>query len=470
MQDYFEKGIAFKKASPNKTYELECRVKFTNVNFRLLHQKFGKLFQSVDIVQKFECVDIYNSQKFRIKKLIAKKSCYFPPYHILPFYLSSESEFQSIDKVHNLSSEKFKRYANIAYYLIYPIKRYLYKYTDFIDIKIWQNYADISTLVIEWECDPTQNICLEKLQSEMNIYLNLIKDLKNEFDLEPMLNYNFKSVYEPTVVLKNADILTSTDYLISPKWNGVKKKLKFEDNRIVYESQGFDPTMVLANPALNKLKEEHPLIYYLFENVGYVVEYISPTKIIIIDICLGEETLDRMYLLRKSETILDILKKYNVFLELQSYYDIPFDQILNIPVDTELTDGYIITTNSKVYKLKPRCHQTIDLLYNVDQKFVTSEGIELGSNILLNGIKPKLNNVYEFQILKWKNMEYELFQRLSKIQKLKLLKNCTLKCIKCRYDRGSTANSFTNICNYLESDLMHVLILYKRKYSINKFL
>lgn len=466
MQEYFEKGIAFKKNTSHQTFELECRIKFKNVNIGAISKKFEKFFVSQDIVQKFECVDIYNSQKFRIKKLILKKSCFFPPFYILPFYLSSETAFFSIDDVHTLKSEKIRQCVNIAYYLIHPIKRYVYKYTDFIDIKLWQNYEDITTMVIEFECDPTQNTSIETLQKEIDIYLNLIKCLKLEFDLEPILNYNFKSVYEPTVVLKNADVLLDQDYFISPKWNGVKKKIKFEDSRIVFESQGFDPTLIVMNKKLCKLKDDYPFIYYIFEHVGFVVEYLSPQKIVIIDICLAEKVLDRIHILLNTSDMLSILKKYDVFLQLQSYYNISFEKILQLPIDPACTDGYIITTESKVYKLKPRCHQTIDLLYNVDQKFVTAEGIELSPNIILDDIVPQVNHVYEFQIVKWLNMEYEIFHKLSKIQKLKILKNCTLKCIKCRYDRGSTCNSFINICNYLESDLMYVLVMYKMKHSI----
>lgn len=466
MQEYFEKGLAFKTNPPNRQYELECRVKFTNVNAGAIKKKFQKYFVSQDVVQKFEAVDIYNSQKFRIKKLILKKSCFFPPFYILPFYLSIETDFYSIDDVHFLKSEKFKQYTNIAYYLVHPIKRLRYKYTDFIDIKLWQNYEDITTMIIECECDPTKNINLEIFKKEMDIFIDLIKMLKSEFDMEPILNYNFKSVYEPTTVLKNADVLLAQDYFISPKWNGVKKKIKFEDSKIVFESQGFDPTLIVTNKKICALKEDYPFIYYLFEHVGFVVEYLSPKKIIIIDICLSEKVLDRIYILKNITYMLKILQKYDVYLELQSYHSICFEKILQIPIDPTCTDGYIITTYSKVYKLKPRCHQTIDLLYNVDKKFITAEGIELSSNIILGDIIPQVNHVYEFRIIKWLNMEYEIFHKLSKIQKLKILKNCTFKCIKCRYDRGSTCNSFVNICNYLESDLMYVLTMYKMKHSI----
>lgn len=498
MQQYLDSGLAFRTppVDSDTFYEMECRVTFRNIDYRPVEKFINEVLKRevprAIPVQKFGKSEIYNSQTFRIKKLIEKQTCFVSPDAVLPFYLSKETRLKPLDAVHRELVETNKRDANIAFYIKHPPKRQCVtldcpEWGDgSIDMKLWESFDGIFDLVLELEFDPTRDChdVPQKCRAFLDLCGLLSRDvLRTDF----FINFSTKMLPEPTRVLtdpsRELDDEDSTSsggggdtrrYVVSLKWNGTQRKVVTRTDELVFEGRGLEPSVLMAMPSLLRLKRDSPFIAYFLKTVGFVVEYISERDAVVIDLPLKDPIMHRVRLIQKLEANVRTLRDaYGMPLRVQEFRTVDFERILrDMPIPTavggvsvEPVDGYVLTTPRHIYKIKPRCFQTIDLLYNSEKIFVTCEGIQVFENNQcdLAGVELVVNQVYEFRIASWKDLDYECFHKVDKQFKLRFLRRCSYVCTRCRLDRGTSSNSFQNICDYLESDLFDIVCNYKRK-------
>lgn len=500
MQNYLDSGLAFRTppVDPDIFYEMECRVIFRNIDYRPV-EKFIRDALKLEVpraipVQKFGKSDVYNSQTFRVKRLIEKQTCFVPPDAVIPFYLSKETRLKPLDAVHIELVEANKREANLAFYIKHPPKRQCVTLHapewggGCIDMKLWESFDGIFDLVLELEFDPTRDC--HDVPQKCRVFLDLCGFVAREvLRTDFFINFSTKMLPEPTRVLTDPSRELDGDgvrYVASLKWNGTQRKVMARTDELVFEGRGLEPSVLMPMPSLLRLKRERPFIAHFLKAVGLVVEYLSEYDAVVIDLPLRDPIMHRVRLIQKLEAnVRDLRDVYEMPLRVQEFLTINFGRILrDMPIPTaadavavvgdgsaaaqlaaEPVDGYVLTTPRRIYKIKPRCFQTIDLLYNSEKIFVTCEGIQLFENDRcdLAGVEPVVNQVYEFRIASWKDLDFECFHKVDKLFKLRFLRRCSYVCTRCRLDRGTSSNSFQNICDYLESDLFDVVCNYKRK-------
>jgi hypothetical protein len=445
-------GIPFMEKSSSKIYELETRIYIGNLNLRQVTTLMENVRTEQCNVQRFEGVDIYDSCYYRVKHSIKKFTvsyCNQP----LTFHLSRESQVKKIsDDIQSEDLHKIK----ICFNEIDPIKRCVFKISRNVELKIFYKEDSIIDGVLELDYDPSNETDKAHIFTQFNIFINFLKKITAEcLHSSISAKFNRTKQLEKMKVLKHPnEILDNFPIYTSPKWNGERRFFKISKNYVNFNGKGYSPNIFeFRENEIQTLKNNYPMMYLFMNEVGFIVEYINEKQIIVFDIAVNENIQQRIKIIQNLNiSILAEILRIN--LNVQSFHKIFNPQnMLRIPFNNYCDGVLVVTNNNKLFKLKFLHDQTLDLLYNNEGKYVTSEGIEIPLIIKKENEKPEPGKVYELKITDWK-CKYGVFRRVNKVSKIELLRNCDYEQVKYRSDKGPNPNALDTIINYLECDIM----------------
>lgn len=436
--------------------EIETRIILLNVSKPPL-DAFLKKFKPEQLkqnhVQRFKFIDIYDSSHFRIKRKVGNDVKVIEKMPV-PVHTSLESKMLPVDEAVTLNCQEYSYFLH-AFFYISPTKRIALSLPGNIFIRIWYQNMVIINVVIEYEFDDSFST-----SQFLNYYEFVQECIKNFEPQDISIPFRKRTKMDVVKTLHHPRQLKPFSwFVVSPKWNGTRKNILFTECEIRLKPKGFEFNDIITNPdGLKLLKQNHVYIYYLVKNFGMEIESMPDGSNVLIDVCVGYNKLTRITIIRDSH-VCDVLRSVlTLKIEPQKFYQIPIRDMLKVIGLQPYTDGFIIHTARKTYKIKPRKFQTIDLLMNKEYILVSAEGIPVGDTkkIDMNHLLKIKHVVYEVCIEDWCGF-YEAFQVASRVEKSFILKKCALRCLRIRYDKGSRANSFANICNYLMSDLIHFM-------------
>lgn len=434
--------------------EVETRVRLFNVckdSLDCLIKSFhaGRVLSHK--VQRYKCVDIYNSSHFRIKKVIGHGIRMIEGMPV-PVQISMESNEMPMDAAKDLEENMYDLVMK-TYFNIHPMQRIAIDCGLSTHLRVYYDKMDVANVVLEFEFQDDYTV--DKFKRYMYFVKKCINRLYPQ-DFE--IDFQKRPRPDRLLVLKHPRQLANSPLLISPKWDGVFKKVTCTECEVHMCPRGFRPSDIFdRREEIRVLARDHMYVHQLLKRYGVEVEAVRDGRNVVIDIDVGYDKATRIAIIRDSD-LCGALSVLNLNFTPQQYHPVALGDLPRFCHLKDFTDGFIIHTIKRMFKIKPRKLQTIDLLMNPDYILVSSEGIAIGNPAYMDmgGLPKERNVVYEVAIKNWNRM-YEAFHACDSLAQSVILRGCHTKCIRIRRDKGACANSFKTICNYLTSDLFHFL-------------
>lgn len=455
MQEFLERGTAMKGD------ELETRIVFSGVNPKAVHSflttECGMIEKAFRVAKRITdgalSIDIYDSTCYRIKRRLKYFIYSYMEMYPLKFELSNETSLKPVSNIHFENNDDIITLFNFCFYKCLPTYQRIYTKSETICAKLIEMHKGVYNLTIELDFNPSETHHVEEVVDDIDMYVKIVNLALNKV-ASSAVKYlrKFKS---PRVSNLPAPLKTK-NFWISPKWNGTRFHFSILKPNVIFRGIGFEPSKIIdKSEGISFLEKTYPLATLFLKNVGFNVEVLDDI-IIVYDTLVSNKVRNNIFCLMQLNRLIELLRMIlNIPIYSQMFipvstmthiYDFPLNHLTRY---ISKTDGLIITTNYKQYKIKPKYETTVDLFFNERKKMSTAEGLELGKNLVWPQHIPQLENyVYECRL---ENVNWYLFHRVSNKEKRRLLQESTVFIIRQRLDRGHQANGWKTILSYLES-------------------